>query len=109
MTINAPRPLICVSANAIEASHRRHKVHATGERNVHSLLRMVDCIPMLLPPVGAAIDIVDLVSRVDGVLLTGGRANVEPHHYNGPPFPDDEIIDPARDALVLPLIRACIA
>ena len=109
MTTTALRPLICVSANAMEAAHRRSRVHATGERNVHSLLRMVDCIPLLLPPVGAAMDIGDLVSRVDGVLLTGGRANIEPHHYDGPAFPDDEIIDPSRDALVLPLVRACIA
>ena len=84
-------------------------MHATGERGVHSLLRMVDCIPLLLPPVGATMDIGDLVSRVDGVVLTGGRANVEPHHYNGPAFPPDEIVDPARDALVLPLVRACIS
>ena len=66
-------------------------------------------MPVLLPPVGAAMDIAELVSRVDGVVLTGGRANVEPHHYDGPEFPDDEIIDPGRDALVLPLVRACIA
>ena len=36
-------------------------------------------------------------------------ANVEPHHYDGPAFPPDEPIDPGRDALVLPLVRACIA
>src|ERR1044071_10422731 len=109
MRTTAPRPLICVSANTMEGLHRGSRVHAAGERSVHSLLRMVDCVPLLLPPVGAAIDIDDLVSRVDGVVLTGGRANVEPHHYDGPPFPDDEIIDPLRDGVVLPLVRACIA
>ena len=109
MTRTAPRPLICVSANSIEAAHRRHRVHATGERNIQSLLKMVDCIPVLLPPMGAAVDIVELVSHMDGVVLTGGRANVEPHHYDGPAFPADEPIDPGRDALVLPLVRACIA
>ncbi|RPI47883.1 MAG: gamma-glutamyl-gamma-aminobutyrate hydrolase family protein [Betaproteobacteria bacterium] len=109
MTRNAPRPLIGVSANAIEAANHRHPVHATGERNVHSLLKMVDCIPVLLPPIGAALDVVELVSRMDGFVLTGGRANVEPHHYDGPAFPPDEPIDPGRDALVLPLVRACIA
>ena len=72
-------------------------------------MTMVDCIPMLLPPVGSAVDAVELVSHIDGLVLTGGRANVEPHHYDGPAFPDDEIIDPGRDALVLPLVRACIA
>lgn len=109
MKTTAPRPLICVSANAIEAAHRRHRVHATGERNVHSLLKMVDCIPVLLPPVGSAMDVGELVSRMDGFVLTGGRANVEPHHYDGPEFPADELIDPGRDAVVLPLVRACIA
>ncbi len=109
MKTTAPRPLICVSANAMEAAHRRHLVHATGERNIRSLLKMVDCIPVLLPPIGAAMDVVELVSRMDGFVLTGGRANVEPEHYDGPAFPAGEPIDPGRDALVLPLVRACIA
>jgi putative glutamine amidotransferase len=106
---NSSRPLICISANAMEAADRRHLVHATGERNVDALMKMVDCIPVLLPPVGEDIDCADLVSRMDGVILTGGRANVEPHNYGGPEFPPDEPIDPGRDALVLPLVRACIA
>ena len=108
-TTTAPRPLICVSANAVEAAETRHLVHGTGERNVHSLLKMVDCIPVLMPPVGVAVDVEELVSRMDGFVLTGGRANVEPHHYGGPEFPPDELIDPGRDALVLPVVRACIA
>ena len=94
-TTTAPRPLICVSANAVEAAETRHLVHGTGERNVHSLLKMVDCIPVLMPPVGVAVDVEELVSRMDGFVLTGGRANVEPHHYGGPEFPPDELIDPA--------------
>ncbi|HET7597541.1 MAG TPA: gamma-glutamyl-gamma-aminobutyrate hydrolase family protein [Burkholderiales bacterium] len=84
-------------------------MYATAERYVRSLMKMVDCIPVLMPPVGDALDVAEFVSRMDGFLLTGGLANVEPHHYNGPPFPDDEPIDPGRDALVLPLVRACIA
>jgi putative glutamine amidotransferase len=109
MGTKAPPPLICVTANAMESADRRRPLHATGVRNVESLLSMVDCIPVLLPPVGAAVDIVELVSRMDGFVLPGGRANVEPHHYNGPDFPADEPIDPGRDAIVLPLVRACIA
>jgi putative glutamine amidotransferase len=53
-------------------------------------------------------DIRDMARRIDGLFLTGGRANIEPHHYGGPPFPEDEIRDPDRDATVLPLIRACL-
>lgn len=108
MKTNATRPMICVAANSMEAAERRHRVHATGERNIQSLLRMINCIPVLLPPVGSDMDVAELVSRADGVLLTGGRANVEPHHYDGPAFPPDEVIDPGRDNLVLPLVRACV-
>ncbi len=109
MKRTTPRPLIGVTANAMEATSRRHLVHATGERSVYGLTKMVDCIPVLLPPIGTAVDIAELVSHMDGFVLTGGRANIQPHHYNGPPFPPDEFIDPGRDALVLPLVRACIA
>lgn len=109
MTTTAPRPLICVSANSRQPDERRQPVYATAERYVQSLVKMVDCIPVLMPPVGGAVDAVELVSRMDGFVLTGGLANVEPHHYDGPAFPPDEPIDPGRDALVLPLVRACIA
>ncbi|MFT5172074.1 MAG: putative glutamine amidotransferase [Gammaproteobacteria bacterium] len=109
MMKNSPRPLIGVTANAMEAAHRRHLVHGTGERSVNGLLTMVDCVPVLLPPIGSALDVPELVSRMDGFVLTGGRANVEPHHFDGPEFPPDEPIDPGRDALVLPLVRACVA
>ena len=110
MTTTAPRPLICVSANSRQPDDRRQlPTYATAERYVQSLLKMVDCIPLLMPPVGGAVDVVELVSRMDGFVLTGGLANVEPHHYEGAAFPADEIIDPGRDALVLPLVRACIA
>ncbi|MCC7485945.1 MAG: gamma-glutamyl-gamma-aminobutyrate hydrolase family protein [Burkholderiales bacterium] len=109
MTITAPRPLIGVAANARLADPRRQSLYAAGERYVRSLMKMVDCIPVLMPPVGTAMDVASLVSRMDGFVLTGGIANVEPHHYGGPAFPPDEPIDPGRDALVLPLVRACIA
>ena len=37
--------------------------------------------------------------------MTGGRANIEPHHFGGKKFPKDEIIDPARDFTALNLIK----
>src|SRR5262245_55952160 len=100
MATTAPRPLIGVSANArVGEDRRRHRMYATAERYVRSLMKMVDCIPVLMPPVGSEMDAVALASRMDGFVLTGGVANVEPHHYDGPAFPPDELIDPGRDAL----------
>jgi putative glutamine amidotransferase len=110
MPTTAPRPLICVSASFRPPDDgRRQPAYATAERYVQSLMKMVDCIPVLMPPVGGAVDAAELVSRMDGFVLTGGLANVEPHHYDGPEFPPDEVIDPGRDGIVLPVVRACLA
>ncbi|MCB1744272.1 MAG: gamma-glutamyl-gamma-aminobutyrate hydrolase family protein [Gammaproteobacteria bacterium] len=104
----AVKPLVCVIASRQMAESGRHRIHSTGERNVDAVERFSGCLPLVLPALGDRLDIADLVRRIDGLLLTGGRANVQPHHYGGPPFPDDEPIDPDRDATVLPLVRACL-
>jgi putative glutamine amidotransferase len=53
-------------------------------------------------------DVGALLEIVDGVLLTGARANVHPSFYNTEPQPAYEPYDTPRDAVALPLIRACI-
>ena len=45
---------------------------------------------------------------VDGVLLTGARANVHPARFGTEPDPKHEPYDTRRDALALPLIEACV-
>ena len=84
------------------------RLHGAGEMYIRAVSEGTGAAPMLIPALGGDADFDAIVSHIDGLLLTGGRANVEPHHYGGPPFPDDEICDPARDATVLPLIRACV-
>ena len=103
-----PRPLVCVSASVIELENRRHTVHASSAKNNESVERFAGCLPVMLPPLGNRLHVDSFVERIDGLVLTGGRANVEPHHYDGPPFPDDEPIDPERDATALAMVRACI-
>jgi putative glutamine amidotransferase len=48
------------------------------------------------------------VARLDGLLLTGSRSNVEPYHYEGEASQPGTLHDPERDALTLPLIRTAI-
>ena len=102
------KPLIGVTSSLMQIAGSQNLAHGAGRRYIESLVNFCDCVPLQIPALGDDYDYPDLVSRLDGVLLTGGRANVEPHHYGGPPFPDDEPIDPARDATVLNLIPACI-
>lgn len=60
-------------------------------------------------PLAAPARIPDLLARVDGVLLTGSPSNVHPSHFDEPVADAALPVDPQRDALTLPLIRACVA
>ena len=106
MPDEAPVPIVGVPVTMSTDNPRRMPQHSTGDRYLRALAKGAGAMPMLVPALGESIGFRSLAQRIDGLLLTGGRANVEPHHYDGPPFPEDEIIDPARDATVLPLIRA---
>jgi putative glutamine amidotransferase len=53
-------------------------------------------------------DVDALLDAVDGVLLTGGRANVHPSFFGVEANPKHEPYDPERDATALALVRACV-
>ena len=49
-----------------------------------------------------------MLATVDGVLLTGARANVHPTHFGAEEHPSYEPYDQRRDALALQLVKACV-
>jgi len=108
MSKTSDRPVIGIAASLIQHSGNQMAAHSVGQRYVESLEAFSNCLPVVIPARADHYDFKELLSHFDGIVLTGGRANVEPHHYGGPPFPEDEPIDPARDNLVLSLIRACV-
>jgi putative glutamine amidotransferase len=108
MTDSAPKPLIGVPANVTLHVAVRSPQHAVAEKYMQSIIDGSGGVPMVIPAFGDPQQFDTLLDAMDGLLLTGGAANIEPHHYGGAPFPDDEVIDQARDRTVLPLIRACI-
>lgn len=105
---NTIKPLIGIPVNTHQLPEYKIHIHGSGENYIKAVADGAPGVPFLVPALGADTDLPALIGHLDGLLLTGGRANVEPHHFGGPPFPDDEICDPARDNTVLPLIRACI-
>ena len=50
-----------------------------------------------------------LLDTVDGVLLTGARANVHPTCFGMEPDPKHEPYDQARDEVALKLVTTCVA
>ena len=101
------RPLI-----GIAASHHMvedtYAVQATGTRTIEAVAAVSGCLPMLLPGMPDTQDIADLLQTLDGIILTGGRANVHPKFYGEELTEAHGQMDEDRDAVVLPLIRAAI-
>jgi putative glutamine amidotransferase len=86
-----------------------HPTHWVGEKYVLAVSGAVGGLPLLVPALGEHIAAGTLIDRLDGLLLTGSRSNVEPRHYGGVPSAPDTAHDPQRDAMTLPLIRAAVA
>ncbi len=109
MSRSEKKPLVGVISGLLEVTDARYVVHGCGESCVDAVENFANCVPVIIPAIAERLDAEDFASRIDGLLLTGGRANVEPHHYDGKSFPEDEPIDPARDGTAMPLVRACVA
>jgi putative glutamine amidotransferase len=107
--MSRPRPLVGIPTNIIGRPEREIPAHSASDHYISAVAGPADAMPMLIPAMAEECDFGELAHRLDGLFLTGGRANIEPHYYGGAPFPEDEPVDPRRDATALPLIRECIA
>jgi putative glutamine amidotransferase len=83
--------------------------HAASDTYVRATDQVVGAVPVLLPANGHTADIQSLLARLDGIILTGSRSNVQPLLYEGPDHAEGTPEDPMRDAVTLPLIRAAVA
>lgn len=83
--------------------------HAASDTYVRAVDQVVGGVPILLPANGEAADVETLVHRLDGIILTGSRSNVQPVRYGGPEHAEGTPEDPKRDATTLRLIQAAIA
>ena len=72
-----------------------------------ALMGAAGALPVLLPPVGA--EMLHMLDRLDGLLLSGSPSNVEPRLYGVDEDLTPDAHDPRRDATTLPLLRAAIA
>lgn len=87
----------------------RFAVQAVGERNMRSIATVADALPLMFAGCHAITDMGALLDTVDGVLLTGARANVHPTRFSTDPAPAYEPYDERRDGIALELVTACVA
>lgn len=102
------KPVVGVIGNT-QIVGRRFPAQIVGEKYMHAVADVAGAMPMMFPGLPNATDIATLLGIVDGVLLTGGRANVHPTHFNTEPHEAYEPYDEGRDAVALALVRECVA
>jgi putative glutamine amidotransferase len=103
------KPLIGISCCSKAFGLYAVENHAASNTYVEVTDRVVLGVPVLIPANGEAVDIETLLSRLDGLILTGSRSNICPNHYGGGPHASGTPEDQRRDAVTLPLSRAAIA
>jgi len=103
-----PKPVVGVIASTL-LIEERFAVQAAGQRNLRAVADVADATPMMFAGVPDITEIGALLDVVDGVLLTGARANVHPTHFGVDPHVAHEPYDEDRDALALELTKACVA
>lgn len=103
----ARRPIVGIISNS-HMMHETYHVHATGLINSAAVSEVAGCLPVILPSDPRLVQVDELLEACDGFLLTGGRPNVHPDEYGEVPTPAHGEFDRNRDAITLPLIRACV-
>lgn len=103
------KPLIGISCCSKAFGLYQTPNHAASDTYVRAVDQVVGGVSVLIPANGDAADVETLVARLDGIILTGSRSNVQPSLYDGPAHPDGTPEDTARDGMTMRLIRAAIA
>ena len=102
------RPVVGVIGNT-HVVENRFPAQLVGERNLRAVADVTGALPLMFAGTPEITDIDALLDTVDGILLTGARANVHPTRFGVEAHPAHEPYDNHRDALALALVEACVA
>lgn len=102
------RPVVGVIGSARNAGDGPPMQQA-AVRYLRAASEAAGALPLMFAGHPDLTDTATLVDTVDGVLLTGGRANVHPSHYGTEAGPAYEPYDRNRDVVAIEVARACVA
>src|SRR6478735_7627772 len=102
------RPVVGVIGSAYRIEDR-FATQLVGERNLRAVAEVAGALPLMFAAAPDLTDVGALLDAVDGVVLTGARANVHPARFGTEPDSRYEPFDLHRDDLALTLSEACVA
>lgn len=100
------QPLVAVSSDVRQFDN--YTWHAAPQQYLEAAISGAGVLPVLVPSFGDRLDLDELLSSVDGVMLTGSKSNVDPRLYGEAATEANGPYDFARDATTIPLIRKAI-
>jgi putative glutamine amidotransferase len=101
------RPVVGVIGNAYRIENR-FPAQVVGERNLSAVAEVSGALPLMFAGSPDITDVGALLDVVDGVVLTGARANVHPTRFKTEPHVKHEPYDIHRDDVALALSEACV-
>ncbi len=101
------RPVVGIIGNSYLINDQ-YPTHAGGTMNSEAVAHVSGCLPLLIPTDPRFVSVDELLEVCDGFVLTGGRPNVHPEEYGEAETEAHGTFDRARDAVTLPLVRACV-
>jgi putative glutamine amidotransferase len=101
------KPVVGVIGNAHRIENR-FPAQVVGERNLRAVAEVAGALPLMFAGCPEITDVAALLDVVDGIVLTGARANVHPTRFNIEPHAKHEPYDISRDEVALALAQACV-
>ncbi|MCL4140970.1 UNVERIFIED_CONTAM: hypothetical protein GTU68_042184 [Idotea baltica] len=101
------KPLVLVTSDVVQTAG--YNWHGAIDTYLKAVADVTGAQPIILPNLTSKTDFDSVLSRVDGVLVTGSKSNVFPQIYGKSPTEKHEPYDHDRDGTTLPLIRNAIA
>ena len=105
-----PPPLIGITSDMTNADHgaKSEVGYFLAQRYVNAVVS-VGAIPLILPPVTGRAALHHLLSRLNGLILSGGDFDIHPSHYNEKPLAALGKIKAERSIFELALTKAALA
>jgi len=101
------RPLIGIIGNRYLINDQ-YETLAAGRMNCNAVSEVSHGLPLIVPTDPEFVSVGELLETCAGFVFTGARPNVHPEEYGEDATDAHGDFDRARDAITLPLIRACV-